>query len=71
MGLLHIRPQGHLLTNGFKSKPLQAETVEKACKVLASRGATIVRLPLPLLNVIAAYGGIVGARSLITLWAGW
>jgi hypothetical protein len=27
----------------------------------ASRGATIVRLPL--LNVIAAYGGIVGARA--------
>jgi hypothetical protein len=48
VGLLHIRPQGPLSANEFKSNPLQ---------VLASRGATIVRLPL--LNVIAAYAGIV------------
>jgi hypothetical protein len=58
LGFLHIRPQRPLSTNGSKSNPLQAETVEKPCKVLASRGATIVCLPL--LNVTAAYAGIVG-----------
>jgi hypothetical protein len=56
-GLLHIRPQGPLSTNGFESDPPSGRDGREACKVLASRGATIVRLPL--LNVIAAYAGIV------------
>jgi hypothetical protein len=39
--------------------------------VLASRGATIVRLPLPLLNVIAADGGIVGHALTHYSLGGW
>ena len=54
-GSLGYSPAGLLFDQWIQSNPLQPET---ACKVLASRGATIVRLPP--LNVIAAYGGIIG-----------
>src|ERR1700722_2308301 len=36
-----------------------AEAVEAAVAVLAARGATVVRLPLPLMDAVATYGSIV------------
>jgi aspartyl-tRNA(Asn)/glutamyl-tRNA(Gln) amidotransferase subunit A len=48
-----------------------AEAVEAAVAVLAARGATVVRLPLPLMDAVATYGSIVSRVEGATIHAQW
>ncbi|MGH7041362.1 MAG: amidase [Acetobacteraceae bacterium] len=45
--------------------------VEQALAVLAGRGATISRIPLPLMDAVAAYGGIISRVEAAALHAQW
>jgi aspartyl-tRNA(Asn)/glutamyl-tRNA(Gln) amidotransferase subunit A len=47
------------------------EAVEAAVAVLAARGATVVRLPLPLMDAVSAYGGIVSRVEGAAIHAQW
>ncbi len=47
------------------------ETVERAVEVLAARGAMVVRLALPLMDAVAAYGGIVSRVEGAAIHAQW
>ncbi len=47
------------------------DAVEGAVDVLAARGATVVRLALPLMDAVAAYGGIVSRVEGATIHARW
>jgi hypothetical protein len=57
-GSFAYSPAGATIDQWIQVESASGRDGREACKVLASRGATIVRLPL--LNVIAAYAGIVG-----------
>jgi aspartyl-tRNA(Asn)/glutamyl-tRNA(Gln) amidotransferase subunit A len=45
--------------------------MEKALQVLADRGATVIRMELPLMDAIAAYGGIVSRAEAAPIHAEW
>jgi len=45
--------------------------MDEALKVLAARGATVTRMPLPLMDAVAAYGGIVSRVEAATIHAQW
>ena len=45
--------------------------MDEALAVLAARGATVVRMPLPLMDAVAAYGGIVSRVEAATIHAQW
>ena len=45
--------------------------VAQAAEVLKARGATLVRLPLPLMDAISAYGGIISRVEAATIHAEW
>lgn len=45
--------------------------MNEALKVLAARGATVTRMPLPLMDAVAAYGGIVSRVEAATIHAQW
>ena len=45
--------------------------VERAIAVLAARGATVERIPLPLMDAVAAYGGIVSRVEGAAIHAQW
>jgi aspartyl-tRNA(Asn)/glutamyl-tRNA(Gln) amidotransferase subunit A len=47
------------------------EAVEAAVAVLAARGATVLRLPLPLMDAVSAYGGIISRVEGATIHAQW
>ncbi len=60
-------------TNGLMNTadaPIQA-AIEAALRVLAGRGASIVRLALPLMDEVAAYGGIVSRVEGAAIHARW
>ena len=50
--------------------PVQA-AIEAALRVLAGRGASIIRLALPLMDEVAAYGGIVSRVESAAIHARW
>jgi aspartyl-tRNA(Asn)/glutamyl-tRNA(Gln) amidotransferase subunit A len=45
--------------------------MERALEVLAGRGATVTRMTLPLMDAVAAYGGIVSRVEAATIHAQW
>ena len=45
--------------------------MEQALSVLAARGATVTRMTLPLMDAVAAYGGIVSRVEAATIHAQW
>jgi aspartyl-tRNA(Asn)/glutamyl-tRNA(Gln) amidotransferase subunit A len=45
--------------------------MEQALSVLAARGATVTRIALPLMDAVAAYGGIVSRVEAATIHAQW
>jgi aspartyl-tRNA(Asn)/glutamyl-tRNA(Gln) amidotransferase subunit A len=45
--------------------------IDRALEVLAARGATVTRLSLPLMDAVAAYGGIVSRVEAATIHAQW
>ena len=47
------------------------DAVEAAVAVLAARGATVIRLALPLMDAVSAYGGIVSRVEGATIHAQW
>jgi aspartyl-tRNA(Asn)/glutamyl-tRNA(Gln) amidotransferase subunit A len=47
------------------------EAVERAAQVLAGRGATIIRLELPVMDAVTAYGSIVSRVEAATIHAEW
>ena len=47
------------------------DAVEAAIRVLQARGAEVVRLPLPLMDAISAYGGIISRVEGATIHARW
>ena len=47
------------------------DAVEAAVAVLAARGATVVRLPLPVMDAVLAYGGIVSRVEGAAIHAQW
>ncbi len=61
-------PQTHFL-DGADAPVLQA--LEDALAVLADRGATVLRLPLPLMDAVLTYGGIVSRVEAATIHAQW
>ena len=56
-------------TDGADAPVLAA--MEQAVAVLAARGAEIVRLPLPLMDAVSAYGGIVSRVEAAAIHAQW
>jgi len=47
------------------------DAVEAAASVLAGRGATVVRLPLPLMDAVAAYVAVVSRAEAATIHSQW
>ncbi len=47
------------------------QALEQALAVLAERGATVIRLPLPLMEAVLAYGGIVSRVEAAAIHAQW
>ncbi|MGE0224866.1 MAG: amidase [Acetobacteraceae bacterium] len=47
------------------------DAIEQALAVLRGRGATVIRLALPLMDAVAAYGGIVSRVEAATIHAQW
>mgnify|MGYP005810707719 CR=1 FL=1 len=60
-------------TNAFftHADPAVEAAVETALQVLAARGASIVRLPLPLMDAIGTYVGIISRVEAATIHAEW
>lgn len=52
-------------------EPPVLEAIEAALAVLAARGATVVRLPLPVMDAVSAYGSIVSRVEGATIHARW
>ena len=61
-------PTTHFL-HGAEAPVLQA--LEAALEVLAERGATVMRLALPMMEAVLAYGGIVSRVEAATIHAQW
>jgi aspartyl-tRNA(Asn)/glutamyl-tRNA(Gln) amidotransferase subunit A len=59
----------NVLTNRADEPVLAA--LEAALQVLADRGAEIIRLPLPLMDAVAAYGSIVSRVQVAPIHAEW
>jgi len=51
--------------------PVVAATIDRACEVLAARGATVTRLALPVMDAVSAYGGIISRVEAATIHAEW
>ena len=51
--------------------PVVAATIDRACEVLAARGATVTRLTLPVMDAVSAYGGIISRVEAATIHAEW
>jgi aspartyl-tRNA(Asn)/glutamyl-tRNA(Gln) amidotransferase subunit A len=60
-------------TNAFfdHADPSVVAAVEKAVEVLAARGATIVRLALPLMDAVATYVSVISRVEAATIHAQW
>jgi aspartyl-tRNA(Asn)/glutamyl-tRNA(Gln) amidotransferase subunit A len=60
-------------TNVFfdDADPAVTAAIEQALAVLQARGAVITRLPLPLMDAVAAYGSIVSRVEAATIHAKW
>ncbi len=53
------------------AEPPVVAAMEQALLVLAARGATITRMTLPLMDAVAAYGGIISRVEAATIHAQW